>query len=235
LADRTQLPIALAPRHSMVLAFRNEPSTASHIVSAGGARLLAAPDAVVLFDAAAGTRHISLSFSDGSQRDVDVSTLPAAITLPSWHLQVDEFSPDGHRTHDLRQQPLQDWRSIAELREVVGQATYTADFKLPDAWFATERSAILSIGEIAGAMRVSINGRLVTQQSVGDGEWIVGPALKRGDNTIEIRLDTTLTNRMAALRASGAREYQTGPTALESAPSGVLGPVVLSSGLLVRP
>jgi hypothetical protein len=233
MAERTQLPIALAPRHSMVLAFRSETSAAAHIVDAGDAHLLAAQDGIVLLGAAAGTHH--LSFSDGSQRDVEASNLPAALTLASWHLQVDEFAPDGHRTHDLRQQPLQDWRSIAELREVVGQATYSADFKLPDPWFGADRSAVLSIGEIAGAMRVSINGQLVTQQSVGDGQWIVGPALKRGDNTIEIRLDTTLTNRMAALRASGAREYQTGPTSLEAAPSGVLGPVVLSSGLLLRP
>jgi hypothetical protein len=231
--ERTQLPIALAPRHSIALLFRNDSSVPLHIVSAGDAHLLATRDAVVLFGAAGGTQHLSLS--DGSERSVDLSALPAEVRLPSWHLRVDEFSPDGHRTHDFNQPALQDWRAIPELREVVGQATYSAEFNLPDNWFGAERSAVLSIGEIAGAMRVSINGQVVTEQSIGDGAWIVGTLLKRGANTIEIRLDTTLTNRMAALRASGAREYQTGPTLLESAPSGVLGPVVLFSGLRVKP
>jgi hypothetical protein len=42
-------------------------------------------------------------------------------------------------------------------------------------------------------------------------------------------LDTTLLNRMVALRAAGEKSYQTGPTPLQSAPSGLLGPVTLSS------
>jgi hypothetical protein len=40
-------------------------------------------------------------------------------------------------------------------------------------------------------------------------------------------LDTTLLNRFAALRAAGDPRYQTGPTALSSAGSGLLGPVTL--------
>jgi hypothetical protein len=227
----THLPIALAPRHSVALLFRDEASVPLHVVSAGDAHLLASGQALVVLGPSTGVLHLSLS--DGSQREVNLSDLPPAATLPNWRLHVDEFSPDGHRAHDLRLQSLQDWRAIAELHEAVGQAAYSTDFNLPDNWFGSDRSAVLSIGDIAGAMRVSINGQLVTEQSVGDGEWLVGPLLKRGANTIEIRLDTTLTNRMAALRASGAREYQTGPTALESAPSGVLGPVVLSPGALV--
>jgi hypothetical protein len=230
--QRTQVPISLAPRHSLALLFREQTAMPLHIVSAGNAQLLAARDGVVLFDARASTQRLSLS--DGSERSVDVSTLPSAITLSTWRLHVDESSPDGPRIHDLGAQTLQDWRSVAELRDVVGQATYATNFDLPAAWLGAERSAVLSIGEVAGAMRVSINGQLVTQQSVGEGRWVVGPLLKAGSNTIEIRLDTTLTNRMAALRAAGTREYQTGPTSLESAASGVLGPVVLSSAALVR-
>lgn len=230
-SERTLVPIALAPRHSMALIFRHTSAAGIHIVSAGDARLLATQDAIALYGSS-GVQHLSLS--DGSARTIDAAVLPASVVPVNWHLQVDEFSPEGHRAHDLRLSSLQDWRAIPELQEAVGQAIYSAELTLPEAWVGIDRTAVLSIGEVAGAMRVSINDQLVTEQSVGDGEWIVGPLLKRGPNTIQIRLDTTLTNRMAALRASGAREYQTGPTPLESAPSGVLGPVVLSSALLLK-
>lgn len=103
---------------------------------------------------------------------------------------------------------------------------------LGDTWLGADRTAVLSVGQVAGAMRLSVNGQLVIQQSTG-GAWVVGPLLRRGIHHVEPRLDTTLANRMAALRASGARAYQTGPTPLQSAPSGLLGPVVLSGGALV--
>jgi hypothetical protein len=69
---------------------------------------------------------------------------------------------------------------------------------------------------------------------VGNGAWLVGAWLKPGTNTIAIRLDTTLLNRMVQLREGGDPRYQTGPTALASAPSGVIGPVTLSNVLRVK-
>lgn len=44
-----------------------------------------------------------------------------------------------------------------------------------------------------------------------------------------VRVDTTLLNRFVALRDLGDPRYQTGPTVLSSAPSGLLGPVTLLS------
>jgi hypothetical protein len=57
----------------------------------------------------------------------------------------------------------------------------------------------------------------------------VGRWLHKGSNTIAIRLDTTLLNRMVALRAAGEPRYQTGPTPLVALSSGLIGPVTLIS------
>ena len=53
--------------------------------------------------------------------------------------------------------------------------------------------------------------------------------LRTGANSVTVHVDTTLLNRFAALRAAGDPRYQTGPTPLSSAPSGLLGPVTLHS------
>jgi hypothetical protein len=69
-------------------------------------------------------------------------------------------------------------------------------------------------------------------QSARAGVWVNSAAaatalLHPGANSITVRLDTTLLNQMVALKNEGLPAYQTGPTPLESAPSGLLGPVAL--------
>jgi hypothetical protein len=168
------------------------------------------------------------TFSDGQQRKAGVS--PRTLDLTHWHLQVDETTPTGQRQHDLENASLIDWRSIPELRDAVGRATYSTNFELAPDWVADEgRETLLSVGEVAGAMQLKVNGHLVTEQTTGFGSWAVGMWLRTGTNTITVRLDTTLLNRMAALQATGEARYQTGPTPLQPAASGLLGPVTLSS------
>jgi hypothetical protein len=76
---------------------------------------------------------------------------------------------------------------------------------------------------------VAVNGHVVSEQTTGYGRWPVGQWLRPGDNLLTIRLDTTLLNGMAARRAAGEPRYQTGPTPLPTAASGLLGPVSLIS------
>jgi hypothetical protein len=95
----------------------------------------------------------------------------------------------------------------------------------------------LSVGDAQGAMQLTVNDHLVSEQTTGHGRWLAGTWLKPGVNSVRVRLDTTLLNRMVALRASGDGRYQTGPTALASSASGLLGPVMLTSvaRIAIRP
>ena len=153
----------------------------------------------------------------------------ATVSGPMQHLHVDEQLPECARTHELDLNELMDWRQIPELKDAVGSALYAAEVSLPPEWFGADRGILLSVGAVHGAMQLMVNDHLVTEQTTGHGQWLVGPWLKPGVNSLKVRLDTTLLNRMVALRASGDGRYQTGPTALTSAPSGLLGPVILSS------
>jgi hypothetical protein len=219
------VPLKILPHQSIaVLIRRDEPAPVHALPSSGVQVLQEGGDFMVIASA-----RQSLAFSDGISREIDPGTLPRPLSLSRWHVHVEEQLPDGTRTHELDFNELKDWRQIPALKEAVGSALYTAEVSLAPEWFGTDRGILLSVGDVQGAMQLMVNGHLVTEQTTGHGRWLVGAWLKPGVNSVTVRLDTTLVNRMVALRDSGDGRYQTGPTALASAPSGLLGPVRLIS------
>jgi len=225
---RTVLPLVLLPHASMAILIHQREAATLHVVASTAGQIIQdGQDLIVITGTQGGEPHLVLS--DGHTRDLNLSALPQALDLPQWNLQVHELLPDGARDQDLGRLPLADWRTIAQLQDSVGQALYSTAIQLAPDWFGSDRDVLLRVGEVAGAMQLSVNGHAVTEQTTGYGQWLVGAWLKPGDNLITIRLDTTLLNRMAALRATGAAPYQTGPTPLPTAPSGLIGPVSLIS------
>ena len=225
-AGHIGMPLELAPYASTVILTRTGSKPVLHVTACSTGRAVYEGSDIVVLDARGEATNCTLS--DGQQRKVG-SGLGSSV-LTRWRLQVDEMTPTGPIHHDLENASLADWRSIPDLRDAVGRATYSTTFDLTPDWVAdTERETWLSVGDVAGAMQLKVNGHLVTEQTTGFGRWAVGAWLRTGTNTITVRLDTTLLNRMAALRAAGEQRYQTGPTPLQSGPSGLLGPVTLSS------
>jgi hypothetical protein len=221
----TQTPLVLMPHATTVVLFEHDQAPL-HVISSTARELWRRGDEWVVINPGSGQQRIALS--DGRSSVVDLAGLPPALDFSKWQLQVDESLPDGTRHHDLGVVPLADWRAMPELRDAVGSATYSNSFTLSSDWFGADRDMLLTVGSIAGAMLLSVNGRVVTEQTTGDGRWLIREFLKPGDNLISVRLDTTLLNRMAALRASGDPQYQTGPTPLPPASSGLIGPVTLT-------
>jgi hypothetical protein len=156
---------------------------------------------------------------------MDLGDIPSPVEINGWDLDVEEISPDGRTMHHLALSKLEDWRSIPELKDAVGSATYRAEVSVPDSWLSSDRDVLLDVGAVAGAMQVYINKKPVTPQTIPGGVWSVKELLRPGENELSVRLDTTLVNRMVALKNTGDPKYQTGPTPLVSAPSGLLGPV----------
>jgi hypothetical protein len=228
----TQIPLVLMPHATTVVMIQHDQAPL-HVTSSTATELWQRGDEWVVINSPGGQQRISLS--DGRSKVLDVTGLPPILDFTNWHLQVDEVLPDGTRHHDLGMVPLADWRAIPELHDAVGSAQYSTSITLPSSWFGADRDALLTVGSVAGAMQLSINGQVVTEQSTGDGRWLVRTFLKPGDNVVSVRLDTTLLNRMAALRAAGDPRYQTGPTPLPPAPSGLIGPVTLSSVARMSP
>jgi len=223
---RTLVPLIVMPHATTVLSFHSEPSP-RHVVASNAEQIISRSPYMLIFDSRGGARRITMS--DGADRTIDLDRLPRPLDLSRWQLRVDEILPDGHRKHDLTLDKLADWRTVPELTDAVGQGVYSSVIHLEPQWFGTDREAILSVGNVAGAMQLSVNEHRVTEQTTGFGAWPIAQWLQPGDNTIQIRLDTTLLNRMVALRAAGEPRYQTGPTPLAAAPSGLIGPVTLTS------
>jgi hypothetical protein len=228
---RTLLPLTLLPHQSVAVVIRHDEPAPLHALPLPGMQVLQAGDDFIVIASA----RQSLTFSNGQSREIDPGERPQPLTLPRWHVHVDENLPDGSRAHDLDLDALTDWRQIPALKEAVGSALYAAEVTLPPDWFGADRSVILSVGDVQGAMQMTVNDHLVTEQTTGQGQWLIGEWLKPGVNSVKVRLDTTLVNRMVALRDSGDGRYQTGPTALASAPSGLLGPVILTSVARLAP
>jgi hypothetical protein len=222
--QRMLLPMQFMPHQSVAVMIRRDEAAPLHVISAQAPVIEEGDDFVVIADAPG-----RIGFSNGVWRDVALGGRPKPLTLSSWHVHVDELLPDGTHSHDLDMSTLQDWREVPQLKDAVGSSMYSAQLQLGPDWFGGDRDSVLEVGELKGAMQLMVNDHLVTEQTMGNGRWLVGLWLKPGVNTITVRVDTTLLNRFAALRAAGDPRYQTGPTAVSSAPSGLLGPVTLES------
>jgi hypothetical protein len=114
-----------------------------------------------------------------------------------------------------------------------GVATYSRRFTLPRTMKAGE-SVTLNLGQVGTIADVRING-----QPVG-GAWHapylvdIGAALKKGGNTIEIRVADLWVNRLIGDAQPGAKKigFTTIPTYTASAPlrpSGLIGPVTIEA------
>jgi hypothetical protein len=223
--QRTLLPLTLPPHQSVAVVIRRDEPAPLHALPLAGVQVLQEGDDFMVVASA----RQSLAFSNGHSRAVDPGERPQPLALSRWHVHVDEKLPDESRAHELDLVALTDWRQIPDLKQAVGNALYSAEVTLTPDWFGSDRGAILSVGDVQGAMQLTVNDHLITEQTTGQGQWLVGAWLKPGVNSVKVRLDTTLINRMVALRDSGDGRYQTGPTAMASAPSGLLGPVILTS------
>jgi hypothetical protein len=150
---------------------------------------------------------------------LELSQPPAPLNVGEWTLVVDEISPTGDAKHTLQLPQLKDWREIQGIESAVGSGHYTASPVIPESWLTPDLDVMIEVGAVAGAMQLTVNNKLVTKQTTPGGSWSIKSLLTAGKNSIEVRLDTTLLNRIA--------QSSSGSMSVETAPSGLLGPVRL--------
>lgn len=129
-----------------------------------------------------------------------IGAVPEARTLTSWRLRVEDMTPDGVKRHEVELDELKPWPDIPELADVSGIGTYTTTVT----WAGG--GALLDLGEVLDTCRVTVNGRRLPPVSVIVPTVDAGPYLRRGTNTIEVEVATTLNNR---LRVSDPDVYGT--------------------------
>ena len=173
--------------------------------------------------------------SDGSRRVTSVSGLAAAQRLDAWTLQAQTWSPgeNAYTTTKTDQAAfaltadadgrLASWRSInapVDLSRTSGLGTYTTTFDLPDSWSKTD-GAYLDLGDVLDTAQVTVNGVEITVNQSDRARIDLGYALHAGENTLSVRVATTMFN---AVRATGDSNYQL----MDWQHTGLQGPIVLS-------
>ena len=166
-----------------------------------------------------------------------ISQIPASLakidlTGGNWQLSVEDWKPanpygstgpasiatDKSKVQ-LTLNGLQTWPDIAELKNASGLGTYTYVFELPKEWNSAKQGARLALGQVVDTFTLKVNGTAVAIDQIS-AQVDVSNTLKPGKNTIEVRVATTLNNRLVALNKAAAdrgiiQEY------------GLVGPVIL--------
>lgn len=173
--------------------------------------------------------------SDGSRRVTSVEGLEPARRLDGWTLQAQTWSPgeNEYTTAKADLAPfsltadgdgrLAPWRTITtpvDLSRASGLGTYTTTFELPESWKESD-GAYLDLGDVLDTAQVTLNDLPVTVNQSDRGRIDLGTALQPGENTLVIRVATTMFN---AVRATGDSNYQL----MDWQSTGLLGPVVLT-------
>ena len=166
-----------------------------------------------------------------------ISQIPASLakmdlTGGTWQLSVEDWKPANpygstgvasaatdKAKVNLSLSGLKAWPDIAELKNASGLGTYTYVLDMPQDWNSAKQGARLALGQVVDTFTLTVNGTPVPIDQIS-AETDLGNTLKPGKNTIEIRVATTLNNRLVALNKAAAdrgiiQEY------------GLVGPVVL--------
>ncbi len=223
---RVEVPIALEPGETTVLAFQPGHRGGASVVATSAEDVAASGHRSIEVRDTRGGRH-TVTFSDGSKRSVALPSLPAPITPAAWRLRVEEAGPEGTVPHDLELAALRDWREIPAITNASGTGTYTTTVSLPATWVARNRGTYLELGRVEGAIQVYVNGRLAAHNITAERRLDLSDLLRAGENEIRIVLTTMLKNKLLALANAGDPGLALLRFMPFTEPYGLLGPVQL--------
>jgi hypothetical protein len=198
----------------------------------GGIKLrlhLAADDAAIV--ALSRTSIANSAVSTQSLTPIPSNSKVIDLTMRKWNLSVQEWSPEAPygttgvdatktaiKTSHFELNELKPWLGIPGLQDASGIGVYTTTVDLPNDPELLH-NVILQLGEVMDSFQLSINDRLVPINQIS-ATARVGRYLKPGKNTIQVRVATTLNNRLAAID-SGVRKRN------YTQSYGLIGPVLL--------
>ena len=160
----------------------------------------------------------SLDLSDGRKIEADV-TVPENIELTDWSLTVEGWTPGEKQTRtedrglgyttveatyttnkteiEVGKTALKPWKEIEAVgSDISGVGTYTHTFALPAEWDFENNGAIFKAESFSGGTAaVFVNG-IALPVNMDNGTIDVSSALKLGENTIQVRVTSSLRNRL---------------------------------------
>jgi hypothetical protein len=166
------------------------------------------------------------SLSLAKAQDQVLATLSAPWSV---HFQQGRGAPESANFTTLS--PLNDNADPA-IKYFSGEATYVQDFKAPKGW-KPGKSLWLDLGEAREVAEITVNGQVAGYAWHAPYRVDIGAAVKKGKNTLSIRVANLWVNRLIGDQQPGVTQKITWtalPTYKADAPlrrSGLIGPVIL--------
>ncbi|WP_324612302.1 glycosyl hydrolase [Streptomyces sp. AS58] len=143
---------------------------------------------------------------DGRTVETVLGGLPEPIPLMRWSLTVEDWQPGARPSQTLK--PRREftldapaaWPAIPGLEDVSGIGRYRTTVNLDTPWTGGY-GAYLDLGEVFDTFRVTVNGHRLPPADQLTPRVDVGPYLRRGANTVEVEVATTLLNRLRVANA----------------------------------
>lgn len=238
--DRVVVPLQLGVDEDTIIALADDPvrfggnAPGVHVTSteANGGAVVDADGRVVVRADAQG--NYSTALSDGRTVSTPVGQVVPSVDLSTatWRLDVEDwkpandyattFGPAATETDksvvSVEIDALKPWREIPGLENASGIGTYSTSFDLPK-WGKTD-GAYLDLGRVFDTYTLTVNGEPVPVDQL-DTRVDVTEYLVQGENAIEVRVASTLINRLRSLDSAAAAR-----TAYNY---GLLGPVTLDT------
>ena len=149
--------------------------------------------------------------NDGNQKVVSLPKAQDSFTIKNWNLTIESWLPGNTPTSTLKKEvnvgtlnSLVPWNEIDGCKNVSGIGTYKATFDIKQGW-QDGSGAYLDLGAITDTFTLSINDQLVKTNQI-DTLIDIGPYLKTGANTIEVKVASTLLNAVLAVNEDDERD-----------------------------
>ncbi len=137
-----------------------------------------------------------IELSDGGKRSVDVAAIPAAVDLSGpWKLT---FPPGMDVPEQVVLQQLGSWTDSTNpaIRHFSGTGTYSSEFMVDDRLLTKDQSVLLDLGGVESLAEVVLNGQSLSTLWKPPFRLDVTRRLKRGKNTLEVRVTNVWKNRL---------------------------------------
>ncbi|MEU6034772.1 glycosyl hydrolase [Actinomadura sp. NPDC047616] len=199
--DKVTVRVALQPSETTVIALGRPGTGVPHATRTDAGEVRYDGGRLVVRSTEPGAYTTTLS--TGRTVSTTVGELPAALTLTSWKLQVEDWRPGRTATEtavtrrEVDLDGLKAWPDIPELADVSGVGRYRTTVQLDRKWSdGACAGAYLELGKVFDTSRVIVNGRVLPPVDLMNPVVDVGPHLRQGANTIEVEVATTLNNRL---------------------------------------
>ncbi|TDQ53037.1 glycosyl hydrolase [Actinorugispora endophytica] len=199
LAPGAATAIALADRKWV----RNGHPKNARVSATDADTVLVADQGHVVRAAKAGT--YTTTYDDGGTVSTEIAEVAEPVELTGWTLEVEDWRPGASTTEtdissvELSLDALKPWTELPDLADVSGLGRYTATVDLGEGWTGGF-GAYLELGQVTDSFRVTVNGEALPPVDQLARRVDVGPYLRKGKNTVEVEVATTLINRMRVFR-----------------------------------